>query len=153
MKVKRISLSKFKEIYRQVPRLCVEVVLLKSRSLLLTQRAISPAVGQWHTPGGTVLKGEDLKQAVQRVAKEELGLSVEVGECIGVIEYKSYFDHYSQDISLAFLVKIKNTKKIKLDRQADKFAFFSELPKNMIKDQKDFYSKILKLRMSKNNFL
>lgn len=149
MKVKKIPFKEFKKIYSRVPRLCVEVVLLRGKSLLMIRRSIPPAVGQWHTPGGTVLKGEDLKQTVERVAKEELGLSVQVTKFIGVIEYKSYINHYSQDISLAFLVKSKNNKKIKLDEHADKFGFFPELPKDTIPDQKDFYAKNLGLKISK----
>jgi colanic acid biosynthesis protein WcaH len=150
MKVERIPFREFKKIYSRVPRLCVEVVLMRVKSLLLIRRTIAPAIGQWHTPGGTVLKGEDLKQAVQRVAFEELGVSVRVLKFIGVIEYKSYINHYSQDISLAFMVKAKSTKKFDLDGHADKYGFFSELPKNTIHDQKEFYKKQINIKLSKN---
>ncbi len=141
-KVKRIPFKKFKEIYSRVPRLCVEVVLVKNASLLLIKRTIRPAKGQWHTPGGTVLKGEDLEQAVIRVAKEELAVKVSVEKFIGAIEYKSYKNHYSQDISLAFLVQTKDTK-FDLDGHADEYGFFTKIPKNTIKEQKEFYSKML----------
>jgi len=150
MKVERIPFIEFKKIYSRVPRLCVEVVLMKRKSLLLIRRTIAPAVGQWHTPGGTVLKGEDLEQAVKRVASEELGLQVKVLKFIGVIEYKSYINHYSQDISLAFKVKVINLKKIDLDGHADKYGFFSQIPKNTISDQKKFYNETLRIKVSKS---
>jgi ADP-ribose pyrophosphatase YjhB (NUDIX family) len=145
MKVQKIPFAEFKKIYSRVPRLCVEVVLIRDDSLLLIRRTIPPAIGFWHTPGGTVLKGEDLHKAVKRVAAEELGIKIEILKFIGVIEYKSYINHYSQDISLAFLVKTDNKKEFKLDGHADKYAFFSSLPKNTILDQKEFYKKNLKI--------
>jgi ADP-ribose pyrophosphatase YjhB (NUDIX family) len=147
MKVQKIPFDEFKKIYSRVPRLCVEVVLMRKDSLLLIRRTILPAIGFWHTPGGTVLKGENLHQAVKRVANEELGIKVEILKFIGVIEYKSYVNHYSQDISLAFLVKTNDQKEFKLDGHADKYAFFSALPKNTILDQKEFYKKNLKINI------
>jgi ADP-ribose pyrophosphatase YjhB (NUDIX family) len=149
MKVKRIPFPEFKEIYSRVPRLCVEVVLMRNDSILLIRRTIEPAIGQWHTPGGTVLKGENLEQAVIRVAREELGVRVKVGKFLGIIEYKSYTNHYSQDISLVFTVKARSFKEIDLDGHADKYGFFSEIPKNTIKDQKEFYNEALRIRVSK----
>ena len=146
MKVKRIPFEEFKQIYSRVPRLCVEVVLLKGKSLLLIRRTIEPAVGQWHTPGGTVLKGENLERAVKRVAFEELGIQVQIVDFLGVIEYISYKNHYSQDISLAFTVKTKSKGNFKLDGHADKYDFFSKLPPNTILDQKKFYAKKLGLK-------
>ncbi len=151
MKVKRIPFKEFKKIYSRVPRLCVEVVLMKGDSLLLIRRTIKPAVGQWHTPGGTVLKGESLKRAVKRVAKEELGINATVGKFIGVIEYESYVNHYSQDISLAFMIKAKERGEFRLDGHADKYGFFAELPRNMIYDQKIFYAKIIPLGISRKD--
>ena len=148
-KVKRIPFPEFKKIYSRVPRLCVEVIIIENSSLLLIKRSIEPAIGKWHTPGGTVLKGEDLEQAVKRVAKEELDLEVDVIELIGAIEYKSYKNHYSQDISLAFMVKSidKNfINKIQLDGHADEYSFFPKLPNDMIIDQKKFYSNALGIK-------
>jgi ADP-ribose pyrophosphatase YjhB (NUDIX family) len=147
-KVQKIPFKKFKEIYSRVPRLCVEVVLVQNGSLLLIKRTIEPAKGEWHTPGGTVLKGEDLEQAVMRVAKEELAVKVTVDRFIGVIEYKSYKNHYSQDISLAFLVKTKNTR-FDLDGHADEFGFFTKIPTHTIKEQKEFYSKVLGFKIER----
>ena len=149
MSVKKIPFQEFKRIYSKVPRLCVEVVVMRKKSLLLIRRTIAPAVGQWHTPGGTVLKGEDLHQAVQRVAHEELGISAKIIKFLGVIEYKSYVNHYSQDISLAFLVKSKTKRKFNLDGHADRYDFFSKIPKNTIPEQKEFYSRNLKIKISK----
>ncbi|HRH26314.1 MAG TPA: NUDIX hydrolase [Candidatus Paceibacterota bacterium] len=151
MKVQRIPFEEFKAIYSRVPRLCVEIVYVHKKSILLIRRTIHPGMGLWHTPGGTVLKGEDLKQAVKRVAKEELGIVPKIEKFLGIIEYKSYLNHYSQDISLAFLVSSKKTSNFNLDGHADKYEFFKGLPKNTIKEQKEFYSRHFKLPKSKKN--
>lgn len=142
MKVKRIPFDQFKKIYSRVPRLCVEVVLMRGKSLLLIRRTIPPYKGQWHTPGGTVLKGESLEDTVRRVAKEELSAEVDVVKILGIIEYKPHEDHYGQDISVAFLVRSKTTK-FYLDGHADKYDFFSKIPRNTIMEQKRFYKKVL----------
>ena len=144
-KVKRIPFKEFKSIYSKVPRLCVEVVLIEKEGVLLIRRTIEPAIGEWHTPGGTVLKNEHLEEAVKRVAREEIGLEVSVERMLGIIEYVSYKNHFSQDISIAFLVKNISEKVPHTDEHADKFAFFSVLPQKMIKDQKVFYKKVLSL--------
>lgn len=151
MKIQKIPFPEFKKIYSRVPRLCVEVVLMRNNKILLTKRNIAPAIGQWHTPGGTVLKGEDLEMTVKRVAQEELGIPVRVLKFLGVIEYKSFINHYSQDISLPFLVSTNSKKPFNLDGHADKCDFFTEIPKNTIKEQKEFYSKNLGIKTSKEN--
>lgn len=144
--VRRIPFKEFKKIYSRVPRLTVEVVVQHTDgSILLIRRTIPPAMGEWHTPGGTVLKGETLHEAVRRVGKEELGVSVHIIRCLGVIEYLSYKNHYSQDISIAYLVRCSLKKDFMLDGHADRYAFFpvKHLPTNTIKEQKLFYRKVL----------
>lgn len=116
----------------------MEVILIENKKVLLIRRTIAPAIGLWHTPGGTVLKGESLGDTVRRVAKEEIGADVKLLEMLGVIEYRSFKNHYSQDISIAFLVKRKKIGSIKLDGHADKCDFFEHIPANTIKEQKDF---------------
>jgi 8-oxo-dGTP pyrophosphatase MutT (NUDIX family) len=86
--------AEFDSIFSRVPRLCVEVVIAApERGVLLTRRDIPPNAGAWHIAGGTVLFGEPLVQSVKRVARDELGLEVAVGELLGYIEYPSHYNN------------------------------------------------------------
>lgn len=139
MKVKKLPFKKYKKIYSTVPRLCVEVVLLTSGGIALTKRDIPPAIGKWHIPGGTVLKGENLEGAVKRIAKEEIEENVEIQKMLGVIDEYHFTKYFDQPIGIVFLVKLKNKN---LSKNKDKkYKLFKDMPKNMIKAQRDFIIK------------
>src|SRR6478736_6763167 len=71
--------------------------------VLLMLRDIPPNVGAWHIPGGTVLFGERLTDAVGRVARDELGIEVTVGDLLGYIEYPSHYENgLDSPVGLAF---------------------------------------------------
>jgi ADP-ribose pyrophosphatase YjhB (NUDIX family) len=96
--------AEFDAIFSRVPRLCVEVVIATpERGVLLMLRDIPPNVGAWHIPGGTVLFGERVTDAVRRVAHDELGLDVTVGDLLGYIEYPSHYENgLDSPVGLAF---------------------------------------------------
>lgn len=83
--VKKLSHELYKQIYSQVPRLCVELVIKNSEGVLLTLRNIVPYKAYWHLPGGTVLFNETLEQTVKRVAWEELGVKVSSMRFLGTL--------------------------------------------------------------------
>ena len=61
----------------------------------------------WHLPGGTVRFGEPLVEAVARVARDELALTVEVGDLLGYIEYPSHYENgLDCPVGLAFAARI-----------------------------------------------
>ena len=141
MKVKKLPFLEFKNIYRRVPRLCVEVVLVERGRVLLVRRTITPYKGKWHLPGATVLQGETLSAAVKRTAREELGIAVEVKKFIGVIEYAPFKGHLGLTAGLAFLVRRKDKRRIILDNNASAYDSFSRLPFDLIQAQKKFLQK------------
>src|SRR5687768_1353542 len=83
------STEEFGFIYSRVPRLTVEVILVIEGGVVLVERQEPSWYGLWHIPGGTVFYKERLVDAVKRVAQEELGIDVQVGELLGYIEYPS----------------------------------------------------------------
>jgi ADP-ribose pyrophosphatase YjhB (NUDIX family) len=130
--------EEFLAIYRRVPRLCVEVVLAEPvRGVLLKLRDIPPNVGAWHIPGGTVLFGEPLIEAVRRVARDELGLEVEVGELLGYIEYPSHYENgLDSPVGLAFLAGVAGDQDF--GELPDGCRWFNELPEGLYAEQREF---------------
>jgi len=128
-----------------VPRLCVEVVIATpQRGVLLMRRDIPPNIGAWHIPGGTVLFAESVEKAVQRVALDELGLAVDVGELLGLIEYPShYLNGLDSPVGLAFGCAIHGEP----DGVGvpDGGGWFSRLPDGLYEEQREFLSRRLGL--------
>ena len=139
MKVKKIPFKEYKKIYSTVPRLCVEVILLIDKEIALTKRDIPPAIGKWHIPGGTVLMGETLKKAVERIAQEEMEEKVEIQKMLGVIDEYHFTKYFDQPVGIVFLAKPKNKTSV-IDKDK-KYKLFKDMPKNMIKAQRDFIIK------------
>ena len=74
-------------IVANVPIVSVDLLVRYDEGLLFGKRTNEPAKGYWFLPGGRVQKGETRTEAVDRIAKEELGLSVEIVESLGAFEH------------------------------------------------------------------
>jgi ADP-ribose pyrophosphatase YjhB (NUDIX family) len=129
--------TEYEQIYSRVPRLTVEVVIATSEGgVMLTLRDTGPCKGLWHLPGGTVRFGEPLVEAVKRVARAELGVTVTVGQLLGYIEYPSHYDNgLDSPVGLAFAAEIASTEAL-----PDACRWFSEPPRNMNDEQRRFLS-------------
>ena len=57
-------------------------LVLYQGNVLLVLRANPPGKGEWAVPGGRVLPGETLEQAVEREVREETGIVVKATESI-----------------------------------------------------------------------
>jgi len=71
-----ISDEEYKKIVTQLPLPCVDVVVVYEGKFILGKRRIEPAGGEWWPPGGRVLIGELLKDAVNRKLKDDLGIDI-----------------------------------------------------------------------------
>jgi len=87
MEDKPFSPEEFKAVCSKVPRLGVDLVIIMRNGIVLTLRDLPSWKGQWHLPGGTVFYKETLEEAVARVARDELGISVSIEKMLGYIEY------------------------------------------------------------------
>jgi ADP-ribose pyrophosphatase YjhB (NUDIX family) len=134
-----IAPAEFDDIYGRVPRLTVEVVVTTPDGLVLTRRSIEPCKGQWHLPGGTVLFAETLPGAVRRVARNELGVGVEVGRLLGYIEYPLMLrgGYRGWPVGIAFETRIVDGELIPA-AQSDEVGVFATLPPDMIAEQSGF---------------
>ncbi len=131
--------EEFDAIFSRVPRLTVEIVIVRSDlGVLLARRESGPCAGLWHLPGGTVRFGEPLVQAVARVAYDELGVAVEVGDLLGVIEYPSHYNHgLDSPVGLAFGTRITD-ELTDVRAMRSQCGWFAVLPDPMHDEQKDF---------------
>ena len=136
--------NEFKEIYRKVPRLCVDIIVKTEEGIVLAKRDIPPAKGMWHIPGGTVLMDETNEEAVKRVAKEELGLQVEIDRLLGVIEYFKEFA-FGQSTGIVYLVRITGGN-LRGSKDAEEVGFFKTIPENTIPEQVKFLREQLMIK-------
>ena len=70
------------------PKVAVGTIIQdEQRQIVLVRRAIEPGYGQWVFPGGYVDRGEDVRMAAVREAREEAGLDVRLDHLINVYSY------------------------------------------------------------------
>lgn len=129
----------FEQIFAKVPRLTVEVIIVSVDGVLLSRRESGPCAGLWHIPGGTVRFGEPLTDAVERVAKQELGLEVTTHCLIGYIEYPSHLERgLDWPVGIAFRVRPAPSAENPLTLSPGKVKWFTGLPDEMHDEQKNF---------------
>ncbi len=139
-----LSDQEFESIYSKVPRLCVEIVLLSGEGLVLSQRSHSSWKGQWHLPGGTVLYQESMEDAVKRIAKEELGITVKICDLLGYIEYPSEVKErgFGWSVGMAFLCETKQELP-EVNQDQEPVKLFKNLPTGIVAEQRAFLKKVL----------
>jgi len=141
MRKKFLTYKQFKSIYTRVPRLCVDLVIVKRKKVLLTKRSIPPFKGMWHFPGGSVLYREKITEAIKRIAKTELGIKIAPQKFLGYMEIETMKDGYKHSVSLAFKCKIIGNKQPRPIQQASEINFFVKLPKKIIREHVIFLNK------------
>ncbi len=125
--------DEFDRIFGKVPRLTVEVLIMSTDDgVLLALRDVDPCRGTWNLPGGTVRFGEPLADAVRRVARDELGIPVDVGPLVGYIEYPSHYEN-GLDCPVGLVFGAEPAAGARARGQ-----WFRVLPENMHDEQKRF---------------
>lgn len=131
-----LSQEEFDSIYHKVPRLTVEIIVKnKEGAVFLTKRDVKPCLGLWNLPGGTVRFGELLSDAVKRIAKRELGITVTKMENKGYIEYPSHFQNgLDTPVGIAFEVTKYDGEFVR-DKESSEGGWFAKLPEPMHDEQ------------------
>ena len=138
-KIKKSTENEYNRFRKYFVFSCVDVVILKNNSVLLTIRTQNPHKGSWHIPGGIIRKNETMIEAVKRAAKNELNLNVKIKKYIGAYENLNAYRH---DVSHGFIVTIVS-EKIKTDLQTKELKFFKKIPKNTISHHKKMIRDVL----------
>lgn len=75
-------------VFYQDPKVAVGAVIRDdAHRLVLVRRAIDPGYGKWVFPGGYVDRGEEVRAAAVREAREEAGLDIQLDHLINVYSY------------------------------------------------------------------
>jgi 8-oxo-dGTP diphosphatase len=70
------------------PKLAVGTIITDEQNrVVLVKRAIEPGYGKWVFPGGYVDRGEEVRAAAVREAREETGLDVRLDRLINIYSY------------------------------------------------------------------
>lgn len=70
------------------PKLAVgTIVRMPDGGIVLARRAIEPGFGQWVFPGGYVDRGEEIRAAARREAREEAGIEIVIEGLVGIYSY------------------------------------------------------------------
>ncbi len=135
-----LSNEDFNLIYDKVPRLNIDLVIRAGEKIVLVQRSIEPNIGLWHLPGGTVYKGEFIRDAVLRIAKNETGLDMlTIKGCIGYMEFPKERRGEIEVHTISIVFEVETVEKeLKKDKNAKAIAYQNTMPSAMIAEHEKF---------------
>lgn len=123
--------EKYKEIVEAMPILCVDCILVHEGKYLLVKRKNEPLKGEYFVPGGRVLKGEKLEDAIKRKMKEEVGIDIKIISVAGF--YEDFYKENELGLDLVHTLGVVYvasplSTNIKLDDQSSDFIWSEKLP-------------------------
>jgi|SRR3989344_521871 len=127
----------YRQIREHVPIPCLDFVLFHKGKVLLTYRTQEPAKGQWWVQGGRIFKHETFAQALQRLAKREIGSEIKVIKQIGAYEFHSEQANFggktgTHDVAVIFLaVPLDENFTISLDETHSKFKWVDHIEESL----------------------
>jgi 8-oxo-dGTP diphosphatase len=80
---------------------CAGALIVRDGRLLLARRGVAPRLGAWDIVGGFVHPDEHPADAARREALEETGLTVRIGDCLGM-----YVDQYGDDAGSDYTLNV-----------------------------------------------
>jgi colanic acid biosynthesis protein WcaH len=94
MAPKKLTPEHFKNVVRDTVLVSLDLLLVNERDeVLVGRRKNAPARGCLFVPGGRVMKGETLRSALRRVAKQETGLDLALDQVV----LQGVYDHMYED--------------------------------------------------------
>lgn len=95
-----------------------DLILEYRDGIILVRRKIPPYKNQWALPGLRFYKGEEIADALKRVAKQEVGLVIDPKEARLIGQYNGKFrtEMGRQDLSTSYHIKVQDSQEIRLNR-------------------------------------
>lgn len=129
--------DEFFSIYSRVPRITVEVLLPYEEGVVLLLRKHKSWNNLWHIPGGSLRYGELLPDAAVRLAHEELGVTIEVQEHWGVLQYPSEPAERGFGWSVGVVLRCSTKDTLPpYNMDGEVVGVFKELPANLVSEQR-----------------
>lgn len=137
---KPYSAEKFKELFSQVPRICIDVVIRSQDGIVLALRSLPSWHGKWHLTGSSLFYQESVMDAIKRIAKEETGADVKYVKTLGYMEFPSTQKErgFGHDISIVVLADHAGGELFTSTDEASDIRVFTELPDGMIEEHHKF---------------
>ena len=121
----------YKKINETMPITAIDIILVKDGKFLLGKRNNKPVQNKWWLPGGRILKGELLKNAVKRKVKEETGYTIKNSRLLTVTELffpDSVWKTSTHNIILLYKAEAKQQTATP-DKQHAQLTWFLEIDK------------------------
>lgn len=136
---KHIAEEIYKTIVEHLPILTVDIVIFSKdkRKILLCKRNNDPLKDIYYTTGGRIIKGETIKQAIKRKAKEELGIDINPDKLIHGGYIEEFFENSifkrtnSHMLNIYFGTLMDEKSKFILDSQHSEYKWFNISDRNL----------------------
>lgn len=112
-----------------VERVAGGAVIFRNGKVLIIQRATDEDYmpGLWEIPSGKREPSEKIADGTKRETMEETGLSVEIGDPVGIFEYKVDKPNEIREVTqICFLATPIGDAEVKLSNEHQNFAWISE---------------------------
>ena len=121
----------FSNIIEHAPLISIDLCIVHQDKILLGKRINPPAKDYYFTPGGRIYKNEPWKDAMKRIAKEELSLDIKVSSW----ELMGMWDHFYKDsvmnenisthyVNMPYYSEFSNLPALSIDSQHSELSWF-----------------------------
>jgi len=96
-----------------------DLILEYRGGIIIVKRKIAPYKNCWALPGLRMYKGEEIKDTIKRIAKQELGLVIDLknAKLVGQFVGKFRTENARQDLSTCYSARVTDNQEIQLNQE------------------------------------
>jgi len=109
------------------------VIEYGNQGVIVVRRKIAPYKNIWALPGLRMYKGEEIDDTLRRIAKQEVGLDIDVKKKIILGQFVGKFrtENNRQDVSTGYLVRASDNQEIIINKEHfSSFRLIKKIPKD-----------------------